>query len=212
MDENEYWFLNPTIALSVEGDLEFSEVRPGSVAYSNTLRVGNDADDGSGVLLDMFISGTDFYDSSSSDAACPDTNHLKLSQNERAFALLGPGLLSGATQDIDCNADSTGLTGASNADHLCYFATNGAYSTADADNADAEGYRPIVYGDTFSRNFYNDAEIIENDDLEINGIDYDAGNVLSPGAEIAITFKLGLPEPCLGNFDTGDVFFWGEAI
>ena len=28
MDENEYWFLNPTIALSIEGDLTFEDVRP----------------------------------------------------------------------------------------------------------------------------------------------------------------------------------------
>ncbi|MEK6871663.1 MAG: hypothetical protein AABX16_02060, partial [Nanoarchaeota archaeon] len=76
IDENEYWFLNPVIALSVDGALEFSEVRPGAVAYSDTLLIGNDADDGSGVLLDMFISGTDFYDSSSSGARCPVTNRL----------------------------------------------------------------------------------------------------------------------------------------
>src|SRR3989344_5097421 len=62
MDENEYWFLNPTIALSIDGDLEFENVRPGTQSYSSTLLLGNDADDSSGVLLDMFISGTNFYD------------------------------------------------------------------------------------------------------------------------------------------------------
>ena len=101
---------------------------------------------------------------------------------------------------------------------MCYFATSGAYSTAQASNADAEGYVPIVYGDVFTRNFYNDAEIIRNPGtgesglLDINGINYHAGNTLSPGSEIALTFKLGLPEPCVGNFDSGDIYFWGEAI
>ena len=76
VDENEYWYLNPTIALSIDGDLTFDDVRPGTQSYSSTLLVGNDADDGSGVLLDMFISGTDFYDSASSGAACPSSNVL----------------------------------------------------------------------------------------------------------------------------------------
>src|SRR3989344_8408750 len=39
MDENEYWFLNPVIALSIEGELEFENVRPGTSSYSNTLLV-----------------------------------------------------------------------------------------------------------------------------------------------------------------------------
>jgi len=212
MDENEFWFLNPVIALSIDGSLEFEDVRPGTVSYSDTLLVGNDADEGSGVLLDMFISGTDFYDSSSSDARCPVTNQLKLSQNLRNDAALGHNIAPGATATTPCNAGTTGLTSTANADHICYYAVNGAYSTFGAPNADAEGYRPIVYGDSFERDFYNDAEIISNDLLVINSIPYDAGNVLAPGSEMSITFKLGLPEPCLGNFDSGQIFFWGEAV
>src|SRR3989338_6331896 len=221
MDENEYWFLNPVIALTIDGDVEFAEVRPGSVSYSSTILVGNDAEDGSGVLLDMFISGTDFYDSESSGAACPTTNQLKLSNNERSPANIewdGAGTDSEPDHvNLDCQAGTDGLD-EHNADHLCYFATSGAYSTAQASNADAEGYVPIVYGDVFTRNFYNYAEIIRNPGtgesglLDINGINYHAGNTLSPGSEIALTFKLGLPEPCVGNFDSGDIYFWGEAI
>ncbi len=234
MDENEYWFLNPVIALSVDGDMVFEEVRPGSVSYSDTLLVGNDADEGSGVMLDMFISGTDFYDLDSSGARCPDTNQLQLSNSRRSPSNIGldggAGAVAGqgsgtASADapgghavLDCEAGTTGITGATDSDHLCYFATSGAYSTADASNADVEGYVPIVYGTTFTRDLYNDAEIIRNagtdasGDLILNTIEYHAGNVLSPGAEIAITFKLGLPEPCVGNFDSGAVYFWGEAI
>jgi len=216
IDETEYWFLNPAIALSVDGSVSFDEVRPGSVAYSTPVLVGNDADEGSGVLLDMFISGTDFYDPASSGAKCPTTNHLKLSQDLRSKASLGADVSSGATYSEQCDIDSWINTaagiGEDNHDHLCYYATNGAYSSADAGNADAEGYRPIVYSDVFTRDFYNDAEIISNDALVISGIAYDAGNVLTPGAEIAIEFKLGLPEPCVGDFSDGDIFFWGEAV
>ena len=68
MAENEYWFLNPVIALNVDGDLTFENVRPGTYSYSPTVLVGNDADYGSGVRLEMYIAGTNFFDSSSSGA------------------------------------------------------------------------------------------------------------------------------------------------
>ncbi len=173
MDENEYWFLNPVIALSIDGDLTFEEVRPGTDAYSDTLLIGNDADEGSGVLMDMFISGTDFYDSSSSGAMCPTTNQLSL----EAFR---------------------------------YYATNGAYSTLNDARKDAEGYVGIGYGIGFNNpnKFYDAYEIIQ---AQKQG-PYYAANILAPGSEMAVTFKLSLPEPCNGDFDTGSIYFWGEAI
>lgn len=183
IDENEYWFLNPEIAISIDGELAFSDVRPGTQSYSDTLLVGNDADQGSGVMMDMFISGTDFYDSSSSGAMCPDTNQLSL-------------------------------------DNFRYYATNGAYSTVGDDvndvvdgdrNKDVEGYMNIDYGIGFNNPspFYNNMEILQ--DQRVDGTYY-AANLLAPGAEMALTFKLSLPEPCNGDFDTGQIFFWGEAI
>jgi len=184
MDENEYWFFNPVIALSLEGTLTFDNVRPGTDSYSDTLLIGNDADAGSGVMLDMFISGTDFYDSSSSGARCPTTNQLGLN-------------------------------------YFRYFATNGAYSTAGDDevdvpagrgdrNKDAEGYVNIGYGIGFNNPdpFYDAFEILQDQKVS----PYYTANVLAPGAEMALTFKLSLPEPCTGNFDTGAIYFWGEAI
>ena len=182
MAENEWWFFNPIIALTIDGDLTFENVRPGSSSYSSTLLVGNDAEAGSGVMMDMFISGTDFYDSSSSGAACPDTNQLSLS----AFR---------------------------------YFATSGAYSTLDDGRGigDAEGYVPINYGTGFNdpNPFYgafdgdfDGYEVIQG--LQVGP--YFPANTLAPGAEHAITFRLDLPEPCNGDFDSGSLFFWGEAI
>ncbi len=181
MDENEFWFFNPVIALSIDGELEFDEVRPGSLAYSDTLLVGNDADAGSGVLLDMFISGTDFYDSSSSGARCPNTNQLSLT-----------------------NFD--------------YFTTSGAYSTLDDPRRDVEGYVPIMYGNSFgnvgtSNPFYGTHEILQAGGPFVVGPNTGfKANILAPGAEHALTFRLDLPEPCNGDFDTGSIFFWGEAI
>ena len=182
MDENEYWFFNPVIALSVDGDLLFEDVRPGIQAYSDTILVGNDADDGSGVMLDMFISGTDFYDSSSSGARCPSTNQLAL-QNFR------------------------------------YYVTNGAYNSAQDDeddpidgdrDVDSEGYLNIEYGIGFNNPspFYENAEILQEQKVG----PYYTANLLAPGAEMALTFKLSLPEPCNGDFDTGSIYFWGEAV
>jgi len=173
MDENEYWFLNPIVALSIDGEMTFEEVRPGTDSYSSTLLVGNDADEGSGVLLDMFISGTDFYDSSSSGAMCPTTNQLAL-------------------------------------ENFRYYAVNGAYNTYRDSRSDREGYVGINYGIGFNNpdEFYDAYEIIQ---VRKVGPYYPA-NVLAPGSEMALTFKLSLPEPCNGDFDTGSIYFWGEAI
>jgi hypothetical protein len=184
MDENEYWFLNPNIALSVVGDLVFEDVRPGTTSYSDTLLVGNDADDGSGVRLEMFISGTDFYDSSSSGAMCPTSNVLKL---------------------------NSGNTIAGPQDGILYFATNGFYSTQNVGGAgpfvvDAEGYHTIPYGDQITKS----KEIIGTEWYGMGTVQ--TGNILTPGSEMALTFKLQLPEPCNGDFDTGSIYFWGEAI
>jgi hypothetical protein len=178
VDENEYWFFNPVIGLDVTGDLTFSNVRPGTQSYSDTLLVENAAEDRSGVRMDMFVSGTDFYDSASSGAACPTTNQLSLGQ-------------------------------------FAYFATSGAYSSEDDVRAGAdpegENYVPIGYATGFNNPtpFYGAFEIIQT---SADPAVYSNGNVLTPGAEIAMTFRLDLPEPCNGDFDTGSINFWGEAI
>jgi len=179
-DENEFWFFNPVIALSVDGALNFGTVRPGSNSYSPTLTVGNDAEDGSGVLLDMFISGTNFYDSTSSGAKCPVTNELALT-------------------------------------NFAYFASSGAYSSTNdvREGLDAQGedYIAIPLGDRIT----GASEIL----CTVGAVGtcgynakaaYSPGNVLTPGSEVALTFRLNLPEPCNGDFTDGDILFWGEAV
>jgi hypothetical protein len=173
-DEVEYWFFNPEIALSISGDIDFGTVRPGTSSYSSGLLVGNDAEAGSGVLLDMFVSGTDFFDPSSSGAKCPFSNVLEL-------------------------------------ENFAYYAVNGAGSTLKDGRRDVEGYVPIEYGAAFNTPlpFYNRNELIQGPAM-IGP--YYLANVLAPGAEMTLTFRLDLPEPCNGDFTDGQIFFWGEAI
>ena len=177
MAQNEYWFLNPVIALSIDGDLTFDDVRPGSVARSSTLLLGNDAEDGSGVIMDMFISGTDFYDSSSSGAMCPTTNKLALS----AFTydvVNGQFLI----EDMSIRPGDT-------------IAQAGRIADRDA-VANVDG---IKFGESFGF-------------ISAHHMTTPTVNFLAPGAEMSITFQLDLPEPCNGDFDTGQIYFWGEAI
>ena len=173
MAESEYWFLNPEIASGIYGGLVFEDVRPGTSSYSDMVRVTNLADDGSGVMLDMFISGTDFYDSTSSGAMCGTSNQLELK-------------------------------------NFAYYTVNGAYSSRDDGRSDAEGYIPINYGIGFNNPnpFYNNNEILQTQQVGA----YYTANLLAPRADLAMTFRLNLPEPCNGDFDSGQIYFWGEAI
>jgi len=176
MANNEYWYMNPVIALSIDGDLTFDEVRPGSRATSSTLLVGNDADDGSGVLLDMYISGTDFYDSDSSGAMCPTTNQLSL--NRFTYDVVnGQFLIEDLAIRHGDRIDQAGKI----VDH----------------DPDAMIVDSLVGSQNFGRIFGEGGPSV---------------NFLAPGAELALTFQLDLPEPCNGDFDTGSIYFWGEAI
>jgi hypothetical protein len=174
--ENEYWFFNPIISLGISGQIEFEKLRPGSVSTSSVLTIKNNAEENSGVLLDMFIAGTDFYDSTHSGAMCPESNVLRLTNFE-------------------------------------YYASLGAYNTCDYPGASPICYVDIPY-------FVDGAGDIGNNNMQriINGTPtsfgvYPAGNVLSPGSNMNINFKLHLPEPCNAEiFDQGQIFFYGEAI
>ena len=79
MDENEYWYFNPEISLSVEGNVDFGELAPGKTSYSNDVTIRSSVDEGSGVVMDMFISGTDFG-ASQSNSYCGEKQTLSLDQ------------------------------------------------------------------------------------------------------------------------------------
>lgn len=84
MDENEFWYFNPIVSLTIDGNINFDRLTPGKTAYSNEILVRNSVDEGSGVMLDMFISGADFY-SSQDFAFCPEKQKLGL-DNFRYYA------------------------------------------------------------------------------------------------------------------------------
>jgi len=195
------WFINPVISLAIEGDLSFDEVRPGTASYSTVL-LENEAE--GGVLLDMFVTGKNW----------PSYDTMPLAR----------------CQDLDGSGNEVGgFVNYLPLGAFRYYAENGAYSTRDdalTDNAaydtgvsrakDAEGYvniqRQLNAG--FQEEMFDEAEVIQAGGL-INGAGYSA-NVIYPGsAGMSVTFRLELPEPCYGNFESesdGSIFFWGEAI
>ncbi|NOZ80358.1 MAG: hypothetical protein GXP63_01685 [DPANN group archaeon] len=178
VDESSYWYFNPDVSVTLTGSIDFGTVSPGSNAYSTSLTIENTASAGSGVFLDMYISGSDFYDPTSFGSLCPTSNVLTL-------------------------------------DRFAYYASNGGYHTQTNNSREnpiggLEGYYTIPYetGHPADRE-----QIIEGAGiLNISGKLFEAGNVLAPGAELTMDFRLALPEPCIGDFDDGQMFFWGVPI
>ncbi len=175
MYESEKWFFNPIISISINDTINFERLRPGKTGYSNHISVTNAADRGSGVIMDMFISGTNFS-SDSELAYCPTKQILGL-------------------------------------DRVKYYARNGEYDTLNLTGSDSEGYRPILYGIGFNNPnpFYNNYEMIpKNNDPQLPI--YYLANELEPDDEINLKFKIDVPNQCKGDFEYGNIYFWGEAI
>jgi hypothetical protein len=105
-------------------------------------------------------------------------------------------------------------------DPFCYYAASGGYTTRNDGRSDREGYVGINYGIRFGDSprhgdFYGAFNGDEEGFEIIQGAlrcPYFLGNILSSGSEMALTFRLNLPEPCNGDFDDGGIYFWGEAI
>lgn len=105
VDEDEFWFINPTLALGLSGPINFGSLTPGQTGYSKTLYLKNNAESGSGVILRMFISGTDFYDPGSGiSARCPTSNVLSLS-NIRYYSTVGSWSTGNNPVSYNCDAE-----------------------------------------------------------------------------------------------------------
>jgi hypothetical protein len=74
----EYWFFNPAMDITINGAVNFGAMQPGQTVASPAITITNNGEGGMGVQFR--ISGSDFYDSSSSGAMCPTTNQLALTQ------------------------------------------------------------------------------------------------------------------------------------
>ncbi len=164
-----------------EPNLEFSSSQinldsplPGTKVYSQNIEIANND-----IPVNLYISGTDFYDSSSSGARCPDTNQLRLGKLE-------------------------------------YYAENGDYSTKDDPRADSDGYIPISYGIVFndpSIPFYDSHELIQNSNASLPAGDFNKypSNILEQGNIIHLKFRLNVPIPCNGRYDTGSIYIWARS-
>jgi len=182
LDEAVFWFFNPELRFSVGGNGQlFDSLMPGETSYSNPIMITNNAHSDSGVMLNLFMTGTDIYDIESSGSRCPTDNYISL-------------------------------------DNIRYYATNGAYSTMDDletdlinndRNKDEEGYISIEYEDA-SNDLHNNAEIMQVLWDRTNNL-YLA-NLLAPGAEMVLTLKLNVPEPCTGSFNRGGTIIWAETV
>ncbi len=73
----EYFFFNPSVSLDIEPTtLIFNNIGPGQTGYSENITINNTAE--GGVQVQLYIYGTDFYDSRHNDTICPLTNKLSL--------------------------------------------------------------------------------------------------------------------------------------
>ena len=64
--------------LSILGNIDFGQALPGTTVYSDPVYLSIGPENEYNIPLNMYISGTDFYDSSSSSARCPVANQLAL--------------------------------------------------------------------------------------------------------------------------------------
>jgi hypothetical protein len=177
--EIENWFLNPELSINVDGGVGFGTIRPGTSGY-NTMTVHNTAE--GGVVYNLFITGSDFYDSSHSGGKCPTTNQLSL-RNFRYYASNGAYSTSSDQQINSAGAVTR--------------------------NKDSEGYVTIEYGKYFSPLLYNDAEVIQSP-AKIGP--YYVGNLLMGGSTLALTVRLDLPNPCNGDYNLGHIYIWAEPV
>ena len=175
MNESERWFFNPVIGININDSVDFKKLIPGKNVYSNEISVASGSDIGSEVIMDMFISGTDFSSSNENDS-CPTKQTLPL-------------------------------------DRFRYYSKNGNFDTSNLSNSDSEGYRPILYGIGFNNPhpFYNNYEMIpKNNDPQLPV--YYLANQIGPDDNMKLKFKIDVPRECKGNFDSGNIYVWGEAI
>ncbi|MFZ5955843.1 MAG: hypothetical protein ACOYT4_05460 [Nanoarchaeota archaeon] len=134
----ENWYLNPNISLDIKGNLNFDQITPGKDVYSNPVLIKNNAENDSGIALNMFISGNDFSDSLNDQAQCPISNKLAL-ENFRYFAVNGN---FSTIEDL-------------------------SYDLANANrNMDDEGFMNIEKSTEFNSSFYDNAEVIQSTEMK----------------------------------------------
>lgn len=198
IDETADWFLNPMVQLDIDGQLDFSGVRPGTSKYSR-VTVKNTAE--GGVIMDMFITGEDWDSIDSAQGRCWDVNRgLLINQLPlSAFRYYAENGAFSSRDDAEDDADDK---------------TNDYNPNFERDTDD-EGYVSICknLGTGFDERMFNECEILQANPINGGSLGYLA-NLLYPGSiGVSMTFRLELPEPCYGNFANDEGFrIWGEAV
>ena len=187
---------NPELALTLTGGaINFGTVEPGSTTFSNTVYLGNDAEDGSGVLMDMYIASDDYFtDPSNPLALCGAGNGIPYT----AFSYYATkGSINSGT-----NGDSDSW----------YGLGDGNWNEACSANEDEFTELPSYSGD-----IQDMCRIINNADANTGSYQGDVAasataGLLSQGAEMSLTFKLDVPTPCIGSFTDGSFRFVGRVV
>lgn len=183
MQEAESWFCNPEVDLTVSGDGTFGELGPGQQG-ATTFSVENSAEEGSGTLISLSIAGKDFFDPESSGALCPNTNKLDL-------------------QGVEAPSDTIFDTG------FWYSAVMGSKSTNQV-APNPNGYKRIPYGNSIQDSdplFSNSNSAGEWRKFQPNQL-----TPMSPGSEATIVLRLGIPQPCNGEFSSGTISLFAVAL
>jgi hypothetical protein len=181
---------NPTLGLTLTGGpIDFGAVEEGTTAVSSTVYVENTAEDGSGVMMDMYIAGDDYFTDPTpgSGALCPTGNGIHHS-NFHYYATKG-SLNSG---DNDGVFDGLGVTDG----------TDDPWDAAVLELCDADV-------DEFTRVPSHSGDIGDMCRM-INAGRGDS--FLAQGADMSVTLKLDVPATCQGDFTSGDFHFVGRVI
>ncbi|MFH1053823.1 MAG: hypothetical protein V1740_05400 [Candidatus Woesearchaeota archaeon] len=176
---------NPGLDIIFEGGpVDFGTVEAGTAAVSNTVYVRNAAENGSGVVMDMYLASDDYFtDPNNPNAICPTGNGIKFDQF-RYYATKG-SVNSGPNNNMFNNL----------ATHTSPFE-----ECVDIQDGDWDEYvqLPSHSGD------------IKDMCHIINWI-YE-GSLLTQGSEMSVTFKLMVPAPCQGNFTQGQFHLVGRVV
>jgi len=176
---------NPSLALALTGGpVDFGSTSPGSTAISTTVYLENDAEDGSGVVMDMYIAADDYFaDPTNPSAFCGTGNGIPYYQF-KYYATKG-SINSGSNDNFFPALGAT-VNDPNIPINIC---------TADVDE--------------FTYLTSHSGEI--DDMCRILNWERD-WSLLNQGGEMSITFKLEVPDPCYGNFTDGQFRFVGRVV
>ena len=190
---DDFMNFNPSLELDVlGGPVDFGTIEPGSRSISNSVYLRNNASDGSGVVMDMYIAADDYFtDPTNPEAICPTGNGIRYDQF-RYYATKGS------------------VNSGPNDNAFRALATNTAEFEECNDIQDGE-WDEFVQLPSYSGDIRDMCHII-NWDPDGNPATPNELSLLTQGSEMSITFKLIVPDICEGHFTDGQFRFAGRVV